>query len=169
MKISNLLFYKASLPVPVSNTWKIIFIIFSALGFTDATYLAVKYFQHAAPSCSLLNGCDQVTLSAYATIFGIPVALLGALYYALLLILMIGYWDSKKLMLLNLAVVLPFVGFLFSLYLVYLQLFVIHALCLYCLISASTSTLLLFLSLIFFYHQRESRFTTSSTQSPLQL
>lgn len=135
-------------PVHPSRVWQLFFVSTATLGFVDATYLAIKYFQHEAPACSLLKGCEQVTTSAFAAILGIPVALLGALFYFALILLFVLYLDSKKSIFLNLAQLFTVVGFLFSLYLIFLQLFVLKALCMYCLFSATTSTILVLLACI---------------------
>ena len=127
-------------PIPF---WLVLaFVVFSFGGFLDATYLAAKYYLGEPVVCSLLNGCEKVTTSQYAAVFGIPVALLGTLYYLTIFILTIIYIDGRKEKIFRFAARLTPVGFFVSLILIYLQIFVIHALCLYCLISAATSTFL---------------------------
>ena len=78
------------------KTLKILFLALSLLGFLDASYLAIKYYQGEAPTCAFFKGCDVVTTSEYATIFGISIALLGAIYYLSLLLLSIIYLDTKN-------------------------------------------------------------------------
>lgn len=118
---------------------------FSLVGFFDATYLTVKHYRGAPPGCSLLRGCEVVTTSQYAVIGGIPIALLGALYYLSILLLTAAYLDTRQRCFLKIAGHVTISGFLVSLFLVYLQVFVLHALCLYCLLSALTSTALFLL------------------------
>lgn len=128
-------------------TW--IILLFSLIGFSDAFYLTIKHYQGASVVCLMIQGCDRVTASVYSTIAGIPVALLGVFYYFLILLLAVSYLRNrnekrfKKLMWVSLA------GFLASLWFVYLQIFVIKAICIYCMVSAFTSiaTFLLFLIL----------------------
>jgi uncharacterized membrane protein len=144
-------------PAHPSRVWQLLFVSTATLGFVDATYLAIKFFQHEAPACSLLKGCEQVTTGEFASILGIPVALLGTLFYFSLIILFVLYLDSKKSIFLNLAQLFTVGGFLFSLYLIFLQVSVIKALCIYCLFSAATSTILFILGLILKF-----RFKTSS-------
>lgn len=138
----------SSRPAAISNWLAVSFLIASAVGFADATYLAAKHFLGTPVACSLLEGCEQVTSSPYAVIFGVPVALLGAFYYLAILILTVAYLDSRKLRLLKLASYLTWFGFSASLYFVYLQIFVIKAICLYCVVSAFTSTLLFIFGII---------------------
>ena len=136
-------------PAALSNWLPVLFLLLGAIGFTDATYLAVKHFLGTPVPCSILKGCEQVTTSQYAAIFGVPVALLGAIYYLSIIILTVAYLDSRNRKFLNLAARLTILGFLASIYFVYLQIFVIKAICLYCMGSAITSTLLFILGLIY--------------------
>lgn len=115
------------------------------LGFLDATYLSVEHFLNRVPPCTIVHGCEAVTTSSYAVLFGIPMALLGALYYLAIILALVYYMDAKKTWIIKWTARLTVVGFLFSLYLVYLQLFVIHAICLYCMVSALSSTALFIL------------------------
>ncbi len=119
----------------------IIFLTVAALGFFDATYLTIEHYRGSIPPCTI-KGCEIVLTSEHAEIAGIPVALLGALYYLALLILSIAYLDSKKKTTIQLASYFTIAGFIASLYFVYLMLFVIKEICQYCLVSATTSTLL---------------------------
>jgi len=119
----------------------IIFLIVSALGFLDATYLTIEHFRGSIPPCTI-KGCEIVLTSEYAKIAGIPVALLGSLYYLTLLILSVAYLDSKKDSIIRLASYFTIAGLAASLYFVYLMFFVIEEICQYCLVSATTSTLL---------------------------
>lgn len=122
----------------------IFFGIVSALGLLDAGYLTYKHYLGGVPPCTI-HGCEVVLTSAQSEIAGIPVALLGALYYATILLLSLAYLFSKKEMVIRHAAYLTPAGFLASLYFVYLQLFVIGAICLYCMASATTSTILFIL------------------------
>lgn len=116
------------------------------VGFSDAVYLTASHYMGALPTCTIVQGCDEVALSAYSTIGPIPVALLGALFYTGMLIWGMVWLDTRKN---GVFRYLPFVtvpAFLFSMGLVYLMFFVIDAICIYCLISALTTTLLMLLS-----------------------
>ncbi len=130
-------------PSPIILKWlPILFIALSFLGFSDATYLTAKHYLGSPVTCIIFEGCEKVTTSPYSIVFGVPVALLGALYYAAILILAVAYWDSKRIGILKLLAVITPAGFLASLWFVYLQLFVIKAICFYCIVSAATSTAL---------------------------
>ena len=132
-----------------------IILALSLIGFSDASYLAIKHYEGAPVICSVLEGCNKVTASVYSVLGGIPVALLGVIYYFLILIFAVWYlWNRnenhfKGLMRLSVA------GFLASLWFVYLQIFVIKAICLYCMISAFISTIIFLLFLILTFKKYE--------------
>ncbi len=130
------------------------FLIFSAIGFADATYLTVKHFLGTPIPCAILQGCEQVTNSQFATIFGVPVALLGSGYYLTVLILTVIYLDTRKVFAIKLAASLTIFGFLASLWFIFLQVFIIKAICLYCMVSAATSTLLFIIGMVYLIKNR---------------
>ena len=117
-------------------------IIVSFIGFLDASYLTIAHYTGLALRCSVFNGCDQVTTSPYSVILGIPVALLGVFYYLAILLATLFYFDSRKAWLPKYIAWATNAGLAASVWFVFLQLFVIKAICQYCMISATTSTLL---------------------------
>jgi uncharacterized membrane protein len=124
--------------------------VLALLGFADATYLAIMHFQDSELGCSVITGCDAVLSSEYAYFFGIPLAYLGVLYYLSVLITVAAYYQLELRILLKGLVGILSGAFLFSLWLVYLQAFVIHAFCQFCLISATLTTLMFALVLLAF-------------------
>lgn len=135
-------------PLPTaSKSLVIIFLALAFLGFLDAAYLTAFHYRDFTIPCPITGECETVLVSKYATIGPIPVALLGALYYLILLILTIIYLDTENLKALRLATTLTWAGFLTSLLLIWLQLFVIYAICIYCMGSALISILLWILGL----------------------
>ena len=98
-------------------------------GLAVAGYLTWVHFDDTALVCVAGGGCETVQESEYAEIAGIPVAALGMVAYAVVLALVA--WDSPTARLG--AAMLAFVGLAFSLYLLALQLFVIDAVCVWCL------------------------------------
>ena len=137
------------------SKWLLIGImIASFIGFSDATYLTIQHFTGASVKCIVSSGCDTVTTSEYAIVFGIPMALLGALFYLGIFLFTILYFDIRKRVLMYLVSLGTVFGFLFSLYLIYLQIFVLHAICEYCMLSATTSTILFVFGLIVFFKLR---------------
>ena len=98
-------------------------------GVAVAAYLTWVHYDAAALICVAGGGCETVQQSSYAEIAGIPVALLGLVGYAVVVGLIV--WDSPTARLG--AAMLAFVGLAFSIYLIVLQLFVIDAVCIWCL------------------------------------
>jgi uncharacterized membrane protein len=98
-------------------------------GMAVAGYLTWVHYDEAALVCVAGGGCETVQQSSYAELAGIPVALLGLLGYAAIFALVL--WDAPSARLG--AASLAFVGLAFSVYLIVLQLFVIDAVCVWCL------------------------------------
>ena len=96
------------------------------------------------------GGCSVVNSSIYAEVYGVPVAVVGVGgYIAILTTLLFRnrfefLRDSGILLFFGLALV----GFVFTLYLVYAELALIHALCPFCVTSQITMTVLFILSVI---------------------
>lgn len=138
-------------PLQLIPSWLPIAALIASLGgFADATYITVKHFQGVIPPCSI-GGCETVLASAYSQIFGLPVSLLGAIYYFIIILSLFIYLDSKKEIFLRIPLMLSIVGFIFSLYFVSLMIFVIKAFCLYCAVSALTSTIVFVLAVYIRY------------------
>ncbi len=118
------------------------FLFLALAGFADSTYLTAKHFLGTPVPCSILEGCETVLTSSYAVIAGIPVALFGSLFYGSIFLLAMMYLYRKKEDLLRIIALLTIFGFLATLWFVFVQLFILHAICLYCMFSAATSTAL---------------------------
>lgn len=129
----------------------------SLLGLADALYLTIEHVTGQSVKCTIIAGCSEVLSSRYAEIGGIPLAMFGAAAYftvfSLATLAAFGYRIAGKLL-------TPLVVgmFFFSLWLIYLQAFVIRQFCQYCLFSAGiTLTLLLTMLLVYrFQRQQES-------------
>jgi uncharacterized membrane protein len=145
---------KQSTLIPKGLVWA--FIIIGFLGFLDATFLTAEHYLGSLLNCPLFGGCEKVTTSPYAVIGGIPVALIGAIYYLAIFILGIVYFDTKHARILRFAANLTPLGLIASLWFLHLQIFVIKALCFYCLVSLMTSTLLFIFGLFFLRKFRNS-------------
>ncbi len=126
--------------------WVVLWLVTSFAGFADSVYMSIIHLKGELPSCSVIEGCVEVAISSYSTIGPVPVALLGAGFYTLMLVMGILWLDIRKSWIFAYAPYLTVPAFLFSLWLLYLMVFVIESLCMYCLISSLSTTLLLFLS-----------------------
>ncbi|OJX46894.1 MAG: hypothetical protein BGO78_15415 [Chloroflexi bacterium 44-23] len=130
---------------------KKLLIIISILGFLDATYLLIiKLTANQALCVPGLGDCWTVNTSSYSEWNGIPLSALGALAY--IAILLITIFRTKIDLLRNFGHILTLgialSGFIFSIYLTYLQFAVIKAICPFCLVSAVTMTTVFVLSII---------------------
>jgi len=128
--------------------------LFALIGFADASYLTIEHYTGGILPCNLVNGCETVTTSAYSMIGPVPLALLGALYYFSVIVALLVYFDTKKEGVLKFLGYYTSVGFVVSLVLVFLQVNVIGAICLYCMGSALSSSFL-FLSSYQFVKRRK--------------
>ena len=106
----------------------------AVVGFLISAYLTWTHFLGVAPVCiSGSGGCETVQSSRYAAIFGVPVAALGIVAYAGLLFSAVLRGEAGV----YLGFLVALVGTLFSAYLTYLEVFVIHAICEWCVASAA--------------------------------
>ena len=127
--------------------WDAALALVALVGLADSTYLTVEHVTGASVRCMIVSGCDEVLQSRYATVAGgFPVAALGALayftFFCLATLSAYGYGGARRLLAPLVAVM-----FLATLWFFYLQAFVLHAFCAYCLLSAAVTTALTLLVL----------------------
>ena len=115
--------------------------IVSVAGLADATYLTVQALTGETLSCGGSPDCFRVLGSSYAKVGGIPVALVGALAYfsvfTFATFAAFGYARAGKFLALTVGMM-----FLATLWFLYVQTFLLHAYCRYCLFSAALTFLL---------------------------
>lgn len=122
-------------------------IALNIIGALDAAYLTwVKVVENGI--CSVSSGCEVVNTSQYSSIAGIPVAVLGGGAYLLMLAVLLLEKRSVFFELNGPLIVfgLSLAGVLYSVYLTYLEIYVIRAICPFCVLSAIVLTLILILS-----------------------
>ena len=131
-------------PIPASPkpVWPYIAAaIISLVGLGDAIYLTIQDLTGQNLRCTLITGCAEVLGSKYAHVGPIPLATLGAAayftFFSLVVLVIFGYSFARPLVGILVAVM-----FLTTLWLTYLQAFVIHHFCQYCLLSAAVTTIL---------------------------
>jgi len=124
--------------------------LLSLVGMGVSAYLTWTHLAHQSVACGQSQDCDIVQQSVYSEIAGIPVALLGLMAYAALFAMTLlrthipDPWDDYV----PLAIFgISLIGVLYSAYLTYLELFVIHAVCRWCVSSAIIVTAIFLLSL----------------------
>ena len=105
------------------------------IGLADAVYLTIEHITGESVRCTITSGCSEVLSSPYAVVRGIPLALIGAVAYFVVFSLatLAAYHYKLAGKLLTLIIGLMF---LTTLWLLYLQAFVIHHFCQFCLLSA---------------------------------
>lgn len=113
----------------------------SLIGLADSIYLTVQHVTGQSVRCTIVSGCSEVLSSPYATVAGYPLAGLGAIAYFMVFSLAVltafGYRGTAKMLL-----VLVLAMFATTLWLFYLQAFVIKHFCQFCLLSALVTTIL---------------------------
>ncbi|MDQ7009291.1 MAG: vitamin K epoxide reductase family protein [Candidatus Gracilibacteria bacterium] len=147
---------------------KIIFILLVIIGIGISSYLTYTHFTNVSVACGTENSqvfgitqetsdCNSVLNSKYSEILGVPVSILGILFYIGILVLFllnlykekfnkitkIKYFD--KFLLIGTSI-----GLLMSIYFTFVQLFILKSFCVYCFTSACI-TLILFGFTIFLY------------------
>jgi uncharacterized membrane protein len=115
--------------------------IIALVGLADATFLTVAHLTGDDAVCGSTAGCSTVLGSAYATFRGVPTAAFGAFAYFMVFSLAVlaafGYSRVRGLLVIVVGSML-----IASLYFLYLQAFVLHAFCPFCLLSAALTFLL---------------------------
>jgi len=139
--------------------WKITWLyaaiaVVALVGLADAMYLTIQHLSGANLQCSVISGCDEVLASRYAKIGKFPLSGLGAVAYFLVFSLatLIAF-DYRGLKIILLAIVSMMA--LTSIWLIYLQAFVIRHFCQYCLLSAAVCFTLFGLALFARFKERQ--------------
>jgi uncharacterized membrane protein len=114
----------------------ILLAVLDFLGLLIAGYLSFVELRNEAPSCGIIKGCETVAASQYSRINGIPVAVFGVILSVTLLLLALRWWRTNQPGLLLAHYGLSFTGVIFEGYFTYLELFVIHAVCMWCALYA---------------------------------
>jgi len=142
------------------NTYRWGILGFALAGTAIAAYLTYTHLAHVAPVCAGMGDCAIVQASSYATLFGIPVALFGLLAYlailASLAVSVITIDPDRALLARQLTFGIALAGTLYSAYLTYVEAFVLHAYCVYCVTSAICVTAILILAGVDLFKESEA-------------
>ncbi len=130
-------------------------LIFSFIGFTDASYLTIWHYQGNPITCAIFKGCEAVTNSAYSQIGGIPLSLFGMIFYLGIFLFTIIFWDTRNKKIGYLICMGSIVGIISSAYFLYLQAFILNQFCDYCMLSAFTSAMIFIFGIVLFRHLRK--------------
>ena len=110
----------------------------AAIGLAIAGYLLAVRLAGGVPACGPGGGCETVQTSEYSELFGIPVAAYGFAFSAAVLAAGLVWLRRSDRRALLLAYGLGILGSLFVAYLTYLELFVIRAICIWCVAYGTT-------------------------------
>jgi len=103
-----------------------------AIAIVALGYLAIVKLTNSTAVCFVVQGCDQVQASSYSTFLGIPVAIYGLAVTAVIMAAIVAWWRSGDARLLYVPYGLGLISVFVIAGLVYLELFVIHAICIWC-------------------------------------
>lgn len=125
-------------------------IALTIIGLFVSIYMTIYKVTSNEAMCIGSSGCSEVNASRYSEINGIPVAVLGVIGYASILALLFlenrlsFFQDNGTMIFFGVSLV----GFLFTLYLVYLEIALIKAYCPFCLASQAVMTIIFIISVI---------------------
>lgn len=124
---------------PPEGTLRGVATFLASFGIGVATYIAIADSGGGSPVCIAGgHGCQTVAQSSYSHLAGVNIAILGIAGYVVLLACALLRGDAFRMT----AFVVSLIGFGYSLYLTYLELFTIDAICQWCVASAVLMTLL---------------------------
>jgi uncharacterized membrane protein len=130
--------------------------VIALAGLADSIYLTVEHLTGQTADCIASSGCETVLGSSYAQVGKVPLAAFGAAGYftvfSLAILAAFDYPSAKRLLPWLVAMMLAV-----TLWLLYVQAFVLHAFCDYCLLSASLIGLLSGICLTLFLSARKLR------------
>jgi uncharacterized membrane protein len=141
-------------------------LIFSLLGLAASVYLVNLHYANVDSFCDFNQqfSCSSINQSAYSKIFGIPISIIGSIgyfFFALIPLLSLLNFDFKRIHkflnpvnMIKYYFVLALLGFLFSLYLTYLELHTINVICPLCLFSQIIIIMLTFFSYVLYKKMR---------------
>jgi uncharacterized membrane protein len=135
-------------PQTLTSIWSTIILIATVIGLGDSAYLTYVHYAHTPILC-LGSGCETVNSSPYSVLFGFPIAVLGFIGY--LFMGGLALWELRtreelRPLMRSALLGMALLSWLFAVYLTYLELFVIYAICTWCVISAIDLTLILILA-----------------------
>jgi len=126
-----------------ARTLRLILTVLAVIGLGIASYLTYVHYAGIKPVCTAGESCTKVQTSVYSKLAGVPVALMGLIgYVAILASLLVPENETTRFA----TMALTLVGFGFSAYLTYRELFSIHAVCEWCASSAGILTVMMCLS-----------------------
>ena len=127
--------------------------ILGLVGFSISFYIYKKKSGKKKLICPRKTDCDNVVHSSYSKIVGIPIEILGMIYYFLISFIyvyshVLGFWSSNVYMF---VIGMTMCSVIFSIYLLLVQAFIIRKWCLWCISSALVSFLIFYFSYLYIF------------------
>lgn len=145
---------------PLALRLRMVITVLALLGLLVSTYLALYETKASSSLACPDSGCERVNKSPYVYMFGVPIAVIGMGGYGLLFLVGLGNLKEKRLLGVPVGLILlamSGLGFLFSLFLTYLELFEIRAICTWCMVSFGLITASAILSAVAWFAERAKR------------
>ncbi|KKQ40921.1 MAG: Vitamin K epoxide reductase, partial [Candidatus Levybacteria bacterium GW2011_GWB1_37_8] len=73
----------------MKNKSFVFLLLLSLAGFFDSAYLTILHYKNVIPPCAIAKGCETVLTSRFSVFFGIPIALIGSLFFLALIFLLL--------------------------------------------------------------------------------
>lgn len=112
---------------------RVALVVLAFLGFLISFYLTLTHYRNLIPPCYVTSGCESVVTSRYATVLGIPLSLLGTVFFTVMFYLGISLITGRRRVVARAYDLLAFMGVLAAIVLLLLQAVVLKAYCIYCL------------------------------------
>ena len=123
----------------------VLILIFAFLGISDSAYIAKSEMSNTPLICNVdsIFDCNIVAASQYSHIFGIPLSVFGIIFYSFVFIIAAIELFIFNRLLRRALQAISIIGIIASLYFTFLEIFIIKALCVYCIASAVITLLIL--------------------------
>jgi uncharacterized membrane protein len=138
--------------------------VFAVIGMAIASYDVIGIYNNWLLWCPPpIDGCNTVAYSPDGRIFGVPIGVYGLIFYFILIVLaaLLAFFRSSRLLRL-VGLLYAVTGVLFSIYFFYLDISLIRAFCIYCLISAILTVFLLIYAIAHFRAQADGYSLTAN-------
>jgi uncharacterized membrane protein len=132
-------------------------IVLTIIGIAVSVYMTIYKYSGNDGMCLGSGDCSTVNASRFSELYGVPVAVFGVGGYAAILLVLL--YERRVAFLRTNGTLVMFgislLGFLFTLYLVYLEIWVIKAICPFCVTSQVAMTLIFILAVMRLFQNQD--------------
>jgi uncharacterized membrane protein len=121
---------------------RVALVVLALAGFLISFYLTITHYRHLVPPCYVTSGCESVLASRYATILGVPLSLVGSVFFGVMFYLGVSLITGRHRVVVRAYDLLAFAGILAAAVLLLLQAVVLRAYCTYCLATEAIALLI---------------------------